>query len=184
MTASRIMVIRHGEKPSQVGPQIGVDESGMPDPDDLSVRGWQRAGALVRFFAPVRGAAPPLPIETPDFLFAEGIGKQVTSLRAPHTLGPLSQLLEKSISTRFTKGEEEALAAATMALDGVVLIAWEHHAIVNLANILLGGTAHSPQRWPDERFDCVWVFEATGGGWNFHQAPQLVLPGDNALPMP
>ena len=42
--APKIMVIRHAEKPN--GQATGVKESGEPSSRDLTVRGWQRAGAL------------------------------------------------------------------------------------------------------------------------------------------
>ena len=45
--ASKIMIIRHAEKPT--GQQDGVDESGTSSPHHLIVRGWQRAGALACF---------------------------------------------------------------------------------------------------------------------------------------
>ena len=56
------MIIRHGEKAGSASTtQVGVDENGSPDKHSLTVRGWQRAGALVAFFAsPTRpGIAKP-----------------------------------------------------------------------------------------------------------------------------
>jgi len=88
----RIMVIRHGEKPSLDGSVLGVDVAGSPNPDELSVRGWQRAGALVRFFAPADGPQRP-GIQSPEFLFATGLSQHVTSVRAAHTLAPLADFL-------------------------------------------------------------------------------------------
>ena len=44
MPTKRIMVVRHGEKPNPDGSIQGVTEEGFADPDELSVRGWQRAG--------------------------------------------------------------------------------------------------------------------------------------------
>ncbi|MGF6303029.1 hypothetical protein OKW43_005714 [Paraburkholderia sp. WC7.3g] len=56
----KTMVIRHAEKPVK-GLAMGVDERGVGDNGHLTVRGWQRAGALARFFSPVTGnfAEPP-----------------------------------------------------------------------------------------------------------------------------
>jgi len=45
------MVIRHAEKPE--GSIQGVDIDGNDGPENLVVQGWQRAGALARFFAPL-----------------------------------------------------------------------------------------------------------------------------------
>ncbi len=44
-----------------------------------------------------------------------------------------------------------------MTTHGVVLIAWEHKSIIDLANVILGNDRFSPQKWPDSRFDLVWV---------------------------
>ena len=50
-TASKIMVIRHAEKPT---PKIsGVKETGDSSAHALIVRGWQRAGALATILIPV-----------------------------------------------------------------------------------------------------------------------------------
>jgi hypothetical protein len=43
------MIIRHGEKPAGDGSDAGVSPEGNADAEDLTVRGWQRSGALVRF---------------------------------------------------------------------------------------------------------------------------------------
>jgi hypothetical protein len=62
-----------------------------------------------------------------------------------------------------------------------VLIAWEHNAIIDLANLILGDRKSSPQRWPGSRFDLVWVFDQQPGlkKWKFTQVPQILLPGDS-----
>ena len=133
---------------------------GVPNPDELSVRGWQRAGALVRLFAPLDGVTG-AGIRTPDFLFAQGLTQHARSVRAPHTLGPLAALLGKAISTEFFKGQEEQLAGALRALTGPVLVAWEHRAICVLANFLMGDDLHTPQTWPDDCFDVVWCSSRT-----------------------
>lgn len=66
----KIILIRHAEKPVTEQGILGVDELGNPDRRSLSVRGWQRAGALARFFAPLHGAYAHGTIERPDALFA------------------------------------------------------------------------------------------------------------------
>jgi hypothetical protein len=182
MTTNRIMVIRHGEKPSADGSIVGVDCSGAANPDELSVLGWQRAGALVGFFAEANGVRRP-GIYKPDFLFAPGTTQKVTSVRAAHTLAPLAGFIGTTMSTRFTKGEEPALVRTATALPGTILVAWEHRAIVDIANALMGRNDRTPQAWPDDRFDLVWVFERNESNWRFSQVPQLLLPGDSAKPI-
>jgi hypothetical protein len=54
MAPSRIMFIRHAEKPHKppCDNDDGVKKTGEKDNESLTVRGWQRAGALVHFFSP------------------------------------------------------------------------------------------------------------------------------------
>src|SRR5208282_5250934 len=69
MAPTKIMIIRHAEKPDQNGGVLGIDEAGRPDPNQLSVRGWQRTGALVPFFASA-GQEDREAIATPSAIFA------------------------------------------------------------------------------------------------------------------
>ena len=46
MSPTRIMIIRHAEQHEVAG----ITREGQVDPQSLTVRGWQRAGALVPFF--------------------------------------------------------------------------------------------------------------------------------------
>ena len=64
------MLIRHAEKPEHA--VQGVDANGSSGKEFLIVQGWQRAGALVRFFAPVSSQFQRPGIEQPQFLFASG----------------------------------------------------------------------------------------------------------------
>jgi len=175
MSEPTIMAIRHGEKPAEDGSIVGVKPSGENSSDELSVRGWQRAGALAVLF---ENPALRPGLQKPDKLFAPGTTPHVTSKRAYRTLQPLSAVLNLKISTTFAKGQEADLARALELERGVALVAWEHHALCELANELLGRTDISPQDWPDERFDLVWIFERAGASWNFKQVPQMLLEGD------
>jgi hypothetical protein len=41
-----------------------------------------------------------------------------------------------------------------------------------------------PQKWPDTRFDLVWVLDRQPSGhWTFAQVPQMLLSGDSAMPI-
>ena len=69
--ASTIMIICHAEKPPvppASPPPFGVTLDGTRDEHSLSVRGWQRAGALVSFFATSRSVSPS--IRAPQFIYA------------------------------------------------------------------------------------------------------------------
>ncbi|MDB5731650.1 MAG: uncharacterized protein JWQ03_1545 [Variovorax sp.] len=179
MTAKRIMVIRHAEKPSADRSVRGVNVAGVEDPNSLSVRGWQRAGALIAFFGAPQGAQQPC-ISRPAFLFAPAATPQAPSVRSEQTLAPLAAMLGLSVATPFRQGEEKALALELHRVPGTALVAWEHKTIAELARELIGRDEDTPQAWPDDRFDMVWVFEGEEGRLRFSQVPQLLMDGDSS----
>lgn len=186
-TARKIMLIRHAEKPD--GTIQGVDVNGNDGKDFLAVQGWQRAGALARFFAPLSLPFQHPGIEQPQYLFASGPvskkQKKATngskSYRPQQTLTPLSQLLGSKVplDTRLVQGEEAQVAAAATDCAGVALIAWQHEDIPVIADAILGKTGVVPSKWPGSRFDVVWVFDLQPDGkYSFTQVPQMLLAGD------
>jgi hypothetical protein len=177
------MLIRHAEKPTQAA--SGVKEDGTQSSHDLIVKGWQRAGALVCFFAPDRGPLQSPLIATPTFLFASAPidGSSNTgesrSRRSEETLTPLAKKLGAQINLAFTKGQEKEVAQAAQACTGPVLIAWQHEKIYDIAEAIPGGSI-APQNWPGDRFDIVFVLtlrHATNV-YDFAQVPQSLLAGD------
>ena len=179
--ATRIMVIRHAEKPADTGAPFGVNADGNQDPESLIVQGWQRAGAVASLFAPSRGPLQSPDLSTPQFLYASGTAKHSSSERPQETITPLASKLSLSLNTNFLKGDEANMVKDAISQNGVVLICWEHQAIPDIANNILGNTTTVPQKWPGDRFDLVWVFDldASTGGYNFTQVPQLLLAGDS-----
>jgi broad specificity phosphatase PhoE len=179
------MIIRHAEKPAGGGAPKGVSADGLPDPESLTPRGWQRAGALVGLFSPDPADQREPRLPTPTHLFASQVGPQSSSRRPLETLEPLSERLGLTIDARFLKEELGQLAQAVRGTDGVALISWEHHLIPSIANMLVGNTRTVPQIWPDDRFDVVWVIDlpALGKPAGFRQVPELLLSGDQAAPI-
>src|ERR1700722_11314893 len=92
MAPNRIMFIRHAEKPDGKSKPYGVTADGEVDKESLIVRGWQRAGALVRFFCPVSGARELLPAT----IFAAGVEPGSKSERPLETVTPLICFLKKN----------------------------------------------------------------------------------------
>jgi broad specificity phosphatase PhoE len=180
MPATKIMVIRHAEKPTDK--DGGVDQKGVPDKHDLIVRGWQRAGALARFFAK---PDPKSPIEAPAAIFATEPTTGSDSKRPEKTVTPLSQLINIAIDSTIHEGSEQDLVNKAEASNGVVLIAWHHGKIPTIANLILQKTVVT-DKWPEDRFDMVWVFGRSGPSapWSFSQVPQLLLQGDSSSPIP
>ena len=123
MTASKIMIIRHAEKPDDAGTVLGVTIEGHQDPEELTVRGWQRAGALATFFAPPDAHFRDQRIEKPVTIFASRVAPHSKSLRPQHTVEPLAELVgREKLRLDFSEGEEQQLVAAAVAVAGVVLI--------------------------------------------------------------
>lgn len=191
--AEKIMIIRHGEKPDEaplglrgVAPP-GIVESGEHSRYGLTVRGWQRAGALAVLFAPEAAAFRPKSLSTPNTIFASAIGPHSWSRRMQLTIEPLRQKLGQSVvvNTIFFKGDEERMINAALACSGNVLICWAHETLPRIGVKILGTATGIPPIWPDHRYDLVWVFDwrSAPAGWSFLQVPQLLLSGDSSNPL-
>lgn len=188
MTVRKILLMRHAEKPDSQAGIAGVDEEGRPDARQLSVRGWQRAGALVPFFAPFAppgrpdGRCADARIETPHAILAAPPRER--SVRPGSTVLPLARRLGLPVRCDF--GRDAAVAQLLAALRGieveVVLVCWRHDDLAEIARGLAGDAAGIPADWDEARFDLVWVLEREGAGWRFGQVPQRLLAGDGEPP--
>jgi hypothetical protein len=190
---SKVMVIRHGEKPTaKHQPPYGVTADGEQDWESLTVRGWLRAGALETLFDPSRGQVNQ-PLAKPTVIYASkprdpGVAAEdddaSKSKRPLQTVTPLAAKLQLTPILQFGKGDEAALAADVLRQTGVVLVAWQHEDIYDIAQHLVGTKPPAPaiptKKWPGDRFDLVWVFEppSSNGRWKFFQVPQMLLKGD------
>jgi broad specificity phosphatase PhoE len=170
------MFIRHAEKPGDG--ENGVTADNSLDKESLTVRGWQRAGALIAFFAQ--------PKMKPTAIFASGIGHGSNSKRPMETVTPLVNRLNEiqpvTFNTNHLKDEIQPLISKVLSLEGTVLVCWEHKRIPDLA-ALLPAAPPVPQLWPDNRFDVVWIFDRAGAGWTFSQMLQRLLPQDGDKPI-
>src|SRR5213082_2529348 len=176
----KIMIIRHAEKHQHGSRDRGVTEDGRPAHHELTVRGWQRAGALVHLFAPPGGLPAGSRIHTPRSIFASDATGDSPSLRAMHTAGPLAAALGIPVNHAYAEEEEAALAAVVIAAPSPALIVWHHAAIPRLVMEIAGKLPGCPVHWPDDRFDLIWILErnAPRAGWSFSQVSQRLLPGD------
>lgn len=184
MSTTTLILIRHAEKPDARTGSQGVDEHGHPDPQALSVRGWQRAGALVRLLAPIEVDHGVLP--RPSTLCAAASSTRHPSRRPELTLRPLASELAVPIDQGCRADEDPAaVAQALLAESGVLLVSWRHDELPSLARALAAAAAPDlvpriPAVWPDDRYDLLWLFDRRSGSWLFHQQPQLLLAGDIA----
>jgi hypothetical protein len=172
-----IMIIRHGEKPSDSGAPQGIDENGKPSSHALTPQGWARAHALVPLFAPASGALRP-GLARPTAIYASG-GSGKEGLRTRETVTPLATQLGIPLDTRFSKGEETALAQDVARRTGPTLISWQHGELPAIPAALGHVTPAAPTHWPGSRFDLIWTLTPVAGGWAFRQIPELILGGDS-----
>jgi hypothetical protein len=175
----KIMLIRHGEKHTPGSPDRGITADGRHAHHELTVRGWQRAAALVGLFAPAGGFHDGSHIQTPHSIFASDATRDSPSKRAMHTVSPLADVLGIPVNHNFAEEEEDLIALAVLKAPSPVLIAWHHGNLPLLAKKIAGGHLACPAHWPDDRFDVTWVLDCDhGGGWTFSQVAQCLLPGD------
>jgi hypothetical protein len=180
MGATKIMVIRHGEKPDQYpydnqptqyfGVNNVATEAKKNGREHMVTLGWARAGGLITLFAPPWGPRSP-DLATPAFLFAsnpdpkpgDDTSDHGPSQRPYETLMPLGARLGLKTSTQFRKNHYAKMVEAALACDGVVLIAWQHQDIPMLAQNNVAGisseilqqtgttaTFDIPQHWPNK----------------------------------
>lgn len=182
MSPTRIIIIRHAEKPPEPPgepPPYGVSADGSEDNKSLTPTGWQRAGALARFFFPVD--PPPGFGLVPSAIYAAGALTANDSKRPTQTVTPLVALMEPEgvpFTEKYGKDDLQAAMDDVLTHDGVVLMAWEHHRIPDLA-ALLNPVPATPAKWPGDQFDVLWVFDHSADGWSFSQVPQCLLHGDS-----
>ena len=179
-----LLIIRHAEKPGGAWPGPGLTDQGAEDDKSLVIRGWHRAGALASLFAGGRGGVD---FPSPAYLYAatQGAGGDPDtgpSRRPAQTLTPLAARLPLDLNTGFAQGAEEDLVAELLTLSGVVLVAWEHKAIVSkIIPKLPISSGSPPTNWPGDRFDAVLRFDRPAGiaGFAYRMLFPRLLGGDS-----
>ncbi len=171
----KIMLIRHAEKPVSASPG-GIDESGAPDPHSLTVRGWQRAGALVAFFGvPARNG-----ILKPETIVASApslSNKDVERSRRPgQTVAPLHARIGGKFLNDVPVGSEDILTQRLLRCEGTVLVAWEHK---RLHHIVAAFVDFLAPEWDDDRYDEVWILDRLSEAkYRLSTVNQDLLAGD------
>jgi phosphohistidine phosphatase SixA len=156
-----VMIIRHAEKPEKT--------NGTRDPN-LAPQGYKRAEALATVI--------PANFARPDFLIATR--NTESSARPVETITPLSNALHEEIDSTFKDEEVTPLAHQILTdpkFNGkVVLIAWHHEKIPDLAKAL--GVTDAPAKWDPKVFDRVWKITFIDGVVTWKDLPQKALPSD------
>ena len=183
--ATKIMLIRHAEKPAKDFLPHGVTENGERSKESLAVRGWQRAGALINLFAPANGRFPHTALAKPNFLYASKPLRRKGSNRPFETITPLAEKLDKRINCNFQRSQFEAMLEEALIRKGTVLICWQREYIPEIASYILRSKKIAPRDWPEDRFDLVWVFDLDkrSSTYRFKQVPQKLLQGDWTTPV-
>ncbi|HLL75153.1 MAG TPA: hypothetical protein VK421_07780 [Pyrinomonadaceae bacterium] len=183
--ATKVMLIRHAEKPLGSSRPYGVTAEGEREKESLTVRGWQRAGALTHLLAPAEGRFQDQSLARPQFLYASKPKRQNGSRRPVETITPLAEKLAIRINCDHTRSETGEMLEEALACDGVVLVCWQQEYLPEIANRILGDETTAPQDWPDDRYDMIWVLDRdpASGRYGFRQVPQLLLTGDRAAPI-
>ena len=192
---TKIMIIRHGEKPPKKGgPPFDIQEDGSPgNGKSLIVQGWQRAGALNNFFAPYKLSPSTAGIATPDYIYAASPSNE--SQRPCETVTPLAAWLKYAqgspqFNVSFTiGGGEKKMVESMLALSGNVLICWEHDHImpdimshINKHVTISNYSSITPNPFPDV-FYLVWILDLVTGkdgkqSYTWSYANQNLIAGD------
>ena len=178
--STKILLIRHAEKPAKDSPPFGVTLKGDRSKESLEVRGWQRAGALTHLLAPPDGRFQHAALAKPQFLYASKPVKRRGSRRPMETIIPLAEKLRIEINAEYRRSEFESMLDDAFSHKGVVLICWQREYIPEIASYILNSDRIAPAEWPEDRFDMFWVFdlESSTGKYKFKQVPQRLLSDD------
>jgi len=178
--ATKIMIVRHAEKPATDFTPYGLTINGKRTKESLTARGWQRAGALANFLAPANGHFQHPLLAQPQFIYASRFIKRRGSRRPIETITPLAEKLAIKINSDFPRFAVDKLLENVLGCKGVVLICWQREYIPKIAASIMGSDEIVPAEWPEARFDVVWVFDRSRSSarYRFHQVPQRLLMGD------
>ncbi|MFZ6654517.1 hypothetical protein [Undibacterium sp. TJN19] len=203
MGPSKIMIIRHAEKPGTYGANEfgGINLLGSSDKESLITLGWERAGGIANLFSPTNGQFQNAELATPAFIYAANPAStenKEPSQRPYQTISALAAKLNITANTSFGKSQYkhiDGMVASVLAQSGTVLIAWQHEDIWqgpgqdSIVNEILKKTgtisfSNLPtQAWPGSRYDMVFVLDRPGGTGVFTafiQVPQMLLAGDSS----
>jgi hypothetical protein len=182
---TKIMVLRHAEKPAKDFEPVGVTLEGKRESESLTVRGWQRAGALANLFAPTNGHFQHASLARPQLIYASKPLKRKGSRRPIETMTPLAEKLAIKINKDFPRSKVESMLEEVFLCKGTVLICWQREYLPQIAAHILGNKTRVPQVWPEDRFDLVWVFDRdrSSDRFTFKQVPQRLLMGDWTTPI-
>jgi len=188
---SKIMIIRHAEKPpdppNKKGPWDVQEDGQSGGGKSLIIPGWQRAGALVHFFAPYKAKPSNPEIESPHHIYAAS-PKGTETQRPWETVTPLAAWLgykegSGSFDTSYKIGDEKDLVKSVLGHSRPVLICWEHvHIMPDMIDDInkaypITNYSEIPKAFPNV-FYLVWVLDLKGSKYTWSSVNQNLIPGD------
>ena len=146
MTPSRILLLRHAEKPDD------------PKSPDLAPAGMVRAERLAQYI--------PATFGRPDFVFAAAVAKD--SVRSYLTMRPLCDALavplDASLKGKKYKDLATKLLSDTAYADCMVVICWSHNELPELADDLNARQGDYPDPWDSSVFNLILQLDYAKGG--------------------
>ena len=99
-----------------------------------------------------------------------------------HTAEPIAKRLKLEIEDSHTHGNEKDMVQEVLSGPQAALIVWHHGTLAKLvSHFPVVNSAEIPKRWPDERFDLIWVLERQAGAelkYRFIAVAQMLLADD------
>lgn len=148
MGITRIMMIRHAEKPGTYNniKYGGINAVGKADKESLITLGWERAGGVAGLFFPSDGVFQHAKLATPKYIFAANPADKKPksgssdkkgdepSQRPYQTISALAAKMNISsgkLITKYRKNDYPKMISHVLGLkSGIVLISWQHQDIL------------------------------------------------------
>lgn len=152
----KVVIIRHGEKP--------------PMGNNLSCMGMNRALQLAGVLAQKFGKV--------DAIFAPAVnnGRTTNQARMFQTISPYAIKNNLDINTKYMVSDVNGVATALQAMNGTILVVWEHNAIEKLVRSL--GIADK-QQWGADDFDSIWIITWANGKAVLTKDAENIKPSAN-----
>ena len=157
MPATKIMLIRHAEKPNGDG---GIMPDGAQNPEALTATGWTRANALVGLFAPGEWDCPAAAARQADEPVRLGIGKPAAEAD-DRAAGRGAQSPDRDVARRARRPNSSPRSRrprVRLSSPGSTRRSPRSRALIR------GRADGVPPVWPGHRFDLVWVFDLNADG--------------------
>ncbi len=101
------------------------------------------------------------------------------------TITPLAAKLNLEIDSSIAKRKMPKLAAALTAVDGAVLVCWQHEVIIDIVDAIAPLLPGVPDKWPGDRFNVIFRLDRPDemSPWKFQQIVPVLLGGDLSKPI-